>query len=175
MTTKNELITFIYNSKSINATLNKVTPELRDDFKSHFFLQLLEKDFEKLLEIYNKCETCLEAYAGAIIKLQLKSNTSSFYKIFRKGTAIELTDKHFQEEQPEAEVEFDASFKMNYDNILAMLNHIHPRKSKLFLEHYLNGKTIKQISLQYKIKYTTIHHSIRKTEEYIRQNLKYKE
>jgi len=202
---KNELIEIIINSASINATLNTIQPyELQDDFRSHFYLQLCEKSYEKLLEAFNRCDTCLEQYAGAIIKNQLKSNNSSFHKIYRKDTTINndveiligqfnkaettyaengFANEHwlkfveknidrFNGDDTEEE-EYKRRIEKNYQKVLSFLNHIHPRKSKLFIEHYVNGKTLRQISKQYKIKYTTVVYNIRQTEKLIREKLKF--
>lgn len=195
---KNDLIEIIINSASINATLNTIQPyELQDDFRSHFYLQLCEKSYEKLLEAFNRCDTCLEQYAGAIIKNQLKSNNSSFHKIYRKDTTVDSerlidvysslenysndnyykknVDKIIQKFQGEAEEEpeYKNRIEKNYQRVLSFLNHIHPRKSKLFIEHYVNGKTLRQISKQYRIKYTTVVYNIRQTEKLIKEKLKF--
>ena len=193
--TRDDLISIIINSKSINATLKTIQPtDLRDDFRQHFYLQLLEIAFEKLLAIYNRGGTSLEAYAGGILRFQLKSNNSSFYKIYRKNTAFCIEDRdgvekdydnkkvvegyeHIQGYLKAADdITDEQAFiieEKNYQNILSMLRHIHPKRSKLFIEHYVNGKTIMEISKKYKIKYRTVHHSIRTTEQYLRDNLKF--
>lgn len=65
--------------------------------------------------------------------------------------------------------------QLNVDNILNFLRAVHPKKTTLFKEYYLKGKTIKQISQKYNIKYRTVHHTIRETEKLIKEHLKYKE
>lgn len=173
--TKNQLINLIINSPTINTTLDKVQPEdLRLDFKQHFYLQLLEKTEEKLLYEYEKGPDCLIKFAAAILKLQLKSNTSSFHKLYRKKQALNDYYAHFD---TISEIELGSSpetlKKINYDNIILALNHIHPKKAKLFIEHYINQKTLKQISQQYKIKYSTVVYNIRSTENQLKRDLKF--
>jgi len=165
---KNDLVSIIINSKSINATLDNVEPlELRNDFRQHFYLQLLEISFEKLLEVHNRGKGSLEAFAGTIIRNQLKSNNSSFHKIYRKQHTQELQDVN-----DSIEVEYDHQIDSDYQKILLFLNHIHPKRAVWFREHYVNGKTIRQIAKQYKVNYRTINYSIRSTEEMIRKKLK---
>ena len=171
---KEDLIKLIINCSTIQNTLSKVQPEhLREDFKSHFYLQLLEKTEEKLLNEYLKCDDCLIKFAAAILKLQLKSTTSPFYKLYRQEHDLKSYKKHLETESIEDCHEKEIINKKNYYNIISVLNAMHPKKSKLFIEYWINGKSLTEISLQYNIKYRTCHKSIRATEAYIRLVLKF--
>lgn len=197
--TKNDLIEIIINSPSINRTLNKLEPyELRDDMRQYFYLEVCEETFEKLFEVYNRCDVCLERWAGQLIKNQFKNTNSPFYKMYRKDKTnnydverlVELynwTESNDSLENTENvlrnidkllvkfhnEDDYDLMIDKNYQRVRSFLNHIHPRRSKLFIEHWINGKTIRQISKQYRIKYSTVIYNIRTTEQLIRDNLKF--
>lgn len=179
MLTKNQLIAIIINSPSINNTLNQLQPaHLRDDIRQYFYLLILELPEEKLQAAYNRCDTCLEAFAGTIIRNQFKSSTSPFYKLYRENKDTTAAVEHYYKvigTDTEIEKEIQLTEQTNVDNVLDFLRAVHPKKTTLFKEYYLKGKTIKQISQKYNIKYRTVHHTIRETEKLIKEHLKYKE
>lgn len=175
---KEQLINLIVTSKTINKTLNKVTPSFRDDFRQFIFLQVLELTEEKLLSEYLRCDTCLYKYVGGIIRNQLISDKSPFYLQYRKDNSTpEALNHYYNTTHPDTEdiITAHKQEQLNVDNILNFLRSVHPKKTTLFKEYYLKGKTIKEISAKYNIKYTTVRSIIKTTEALIKEKVTYKE
>lgn len=83
---RDKIIKHIMSNKAINDYLAKVQPEWRDDFKSHIWLIIfemfeIESKRKKIEKLYNNAE--LTKYLMGMITNQLKSNTSSFTKIYK--------------------------------------------------------------------------------------------
>lgn len=73
----------IYQNKLINNIIIKLIPnDYRDDFKSHFYLQILEHDNIKLNYLFER--GALNWFCIAIIKNQ-RGNKSSFWKTYRNS------------------------------------------------------------------------------------------
>lgn len=167
--TKNDLITIIINSPTINNTLNTIHPvELRADFRQHFYLQLCEVPEQKLLSCYHNCT--LESYAGAIIRNQIKSDSSSFFKLYRSNLSTPDATTHYYNLISTDESKIDEH--KTIEAIHSFLRALHPKKVTLFKEHYFKGKTIPEISKKYKIAPRTVYHIIKETKDLIRQHLK---
>lgn len=62
----NDIITEIYLSKELAATIAKVRPtRLQDDIKQHVFMELLSKDSEVIIELHQRKK--LRAYVATMI------------------------------------------------------------------------------------------------------------
>jgi len=174
---KEQLTNLIINSPSINATLNNLNPEyLRDEMKQYFLLLILEKPEEELLAIYNKCNTCLEHYAGSIIKLQFKSSTSPFFKQYRQENRAQNAKEQYYDLLTIDTTEVATAHteeEINIKRIKQYLDSIPPKKSIIFSEYYFKGKTLKEIAKKYKMKYTTVRSIIKTTEQLLRDNVTY--
>jgi len=101
-----EHIEYIYRSTQINGLISKVYPEsLRDDLRQELALALLTIECDKIIQIYES--NALVAYSLNIIKNMAFSNTSPFYKKFRKkdyDKAIEYLNSQLK--LPELNINF---------------------------------------------------------------------
>lgn len=83
--TKNQIIEEIYNDPSYDQMLKNIAKDkqnLVDELKQELFLTLLEKPEELIQHLYNKKE--MKWYATRILLAMINSNTSPFYKKYRK-------------------------------------------------------------------------------------------
>lgn len=81
--TKNQIIEKLFTGKNFNDCLSKMEPaHLRDDLKQEIALIVCECPEETIKELYNNGK--LDFYVARIIINQSKSNTSPFYKMYRK-------------------------------------------------------------------------------------------
>lgn len=164
----NEITNYILNNAIINDYFSKVESSIKDDFKQHIYLiifEMIESQPEKIQLLYSKNE--LGKFIIGIINNQLKSNTSSFYKQFKKQLDIDFYSYSLinAEEDPI----FDIVKKMNHSNVLLKLKGFHPYHLSLFKLKWVDGLTIKEISDKLKIKYTTVYASIKKTEKKLKK------
>lgn len=192
--TKEELINLIVNDKSFNTAINKVDEQLRDDFQQHFYLQLCEKSHAQLLEVYNRCNTCLQRFAATIFNNQLKSEQSTFHRLYRANSKPPDTHTKGRKTIPyETQLAVNAYYNelVNsvdvipahaqqlddkqlelIEKIHSILRAIHWKKSRLFKEYHFNNLTVDAISKKYKIKYSTCYYTIKQAEKIIRDKLK---
>lgn len=86
---RNSILSNLYNDKDVNDTINKMQPDyLREDLKQELFVVLCEQPEERLKEMIEK--KYLKYYCARVIINMIQSNTSKFYKMFRR-TNVELT------------------------------------------------------------------------------------
>lgn len=113
-----------YNSKPINELLSKLDPpSVIDDLKQEMFCYLLERDERKLAGLVERGE--LQAFMLFIIKRNITSTKSKFYRLQRKETGVEIPTtyagfidledsgqiaKEQMEQDAEAERRFGAAF-----------------------------------------------------------------
>lgn len=165
---RKEIEDYIINNKIINDYFSKVDTEFKDDFKGYIYLlifELIDNNFTKIKNLYLKDE--LGKFIIGIITNQLKSNTSSFHKIYRKTTVID--GYSLLKKQEDEDLERDIIKLVNYNNLINKLNNLHPYHATLFKMKWIDGLTINQISQKTKIKYTTIYASLRKTESILKK------
>lgn len=118
--TKNELIAKLYNDSNVNSMLKTINHYHCDDFKQELFLILLQMPEEKLFELQNKNE--LYPFINKIITNQTHSNTSEFYRKYRKHSELISYVGNFGEVECELENSYD--LQKSYDAMLEEINKI---------------------------------------------------
>jgi hypothetical protein len=87
---RDQIIEALYNSPEIASALAKMNPaELRDDLRQEMFLALCELSEEKLFGLFE--QRYLLFYTYRMMTNMAKSNSSRFYKVFRRVT-VSLAD-----------------------------------------------------------------------------------
>lgn len=160
---------YILNNKIINEYFGKVDNEYRDEFRQYIYLiifEMVELKYDKIKKLYNDDE--LGKFIIGIINNQLKSNTSSFHKMYRKSSIIDYYS--YDKVNVSDDIRTDYIKKINYTNLIDKVKNLHPYHATLFMLKYVDGLTIKQISEKLHIKYTTVYASIRKTEDKLKKN-----
>jgi hypothetical protein len=161
---RKEIEEYIINNKIVNDYFDKIDKEYKDDFRQYIYLiifELINCNASKIETLYLKDE--LGKFIIGIINNQLKSNTSSFHKVYRK--TIDIDNYSYDKVNNELEdLSFEFSKKINYKNLINKIDNLHPYHATLFKMKWIDGLTINQISKKTKIKYTTIYASIKKTE-----------
>lgn len=162
----------------MNKIINSSIPsdiDLKEDFKQHFYLQLLEIGEDKLLYLEGKGQ--LEYFCFRIIKNQI-SKTSPFYKEFRNsGFPISMIPSG--ESDSDIEMIIDEDYDEDYyiNNIKKIevieehLRSLHFLHSGLFRLKFYDGYTYSKLA-QSGISFITVKRSIEKTMEEIRIKLK---
>ena len=87
---KKQIEDYILGNKIVNEYFNKVDNEYRDEFKQFIYLiifEMVDSNYNKIEKLYLDDE--LGKFIIGIINNQLKSNTSSFHKQFRKVNIID--------------------------------------------------------------------------------------
>lgn len=87
--TKNEIITELYNTEFIQKYCRKIFKNTQDidieDVIQHCWLQILETDDQRLIDIYNKKGlNGVRQFVSGIISRQVNSTRSSLYYLYIK-------------------------------------------------------------------------------------------
>lgn len=201
---RNKIIEIVMNNKSLNSSISKmVSHHYVDDFKSHFYLQLLNMDINKLNKAYK--QKYLERLCYKVIRNQYFSKSSSFWKLYRNSgfwkeykidDDVTYLDKEIDIDMLEESnlkiieiVELiidDTTINRSTDNIINtiiedvkdILRHIHWYDAELFNLYYIQGYNYSQIENKIGIKHQRhiITKSIKKTLDIVKKNIieKYK-
>lgn len=180
----------------LNSTINNICPpQWKDDFRSHFLLQLMEMKETKLQQAWNN--GWIEWLCVKILSNQMNSNTSSFWKIYRNGgfngdrkvilqSDYEGIRNDYKEQESSNPISYEGAFghdtsdddierleliELKRDRIIEALNGRHYYHRHLFILH-INGMTYRQIEKETEISYQSIRLSILSTIEWLKNNLK---
>lgn len=132
---REQIIKYILNNQIINDYLNKVQEDYRDDFRSFIWLEILElydtkPEYVESLYIRNE----LGKFITGIIRNQLKSSTSKFYKQYKDNRFDEFQTNKFNDFIDSETIHINTSILIV--RILAILNRLHPRDAILFKLYY---------------------------------------
>lgn len=89
MISREFIIDKVLTDKKIQHRLNTIQSEFKDDFIQDFYIILLEYPIEKLRDVYNNEK--LENFCSTIIRKNIKSNKSGFYKKYIKDSLLNNT------------------------------------------------------------------------------------
>lgn len=182
----NNIVEELLVNKNFKEAFRKICPDKkwRDELLQELCLILLEYDVNKLQKIYLRGD--IVYFSIKILKNQYWSNTSPFWKKFRKSSGFEI-DNNFDYEDLEVEVEIK---ERNDDLVKArineMLNKIFWKDAHLFKMYYFGYWCDEAEKIIYpstrdleklhslgalRMDHTSISISIRKTMIYILENL----
>lgn len=173
----NEIHNYIIHNKIIKDYFSKIPIEYRDDFIQHIWIIILELDKNKIQTLYDKGE--LGKFIIGIISNQLKSNTSSFYKQFRKESTLELTDNQSIENIADDEYREINNNKIIKD-IIKILDNVHYVDQVLFKLYRgidpITNKLVKpltysEIEKLTGITYQTVWYSVNKVTKLIKKQI----
>lgn len=179
---KNEIIEWLYRDSNFNESIIKICPDIkwRDDLKGEFFLILSEKSDDQIIKMWN--EKYLLKWSVSVLQNQYHSKTSPFYKKYRSNLDYDMDLNEIEDK------------KIEYEDVISMVeyildNEIHWFDSHLFKLYYLqtidkNGEIRKPLSTRkieelhkfnnLKIDHTSVHKSVKKTLNIVKEKLKEK-
>lgn len=172
MDLKTKIYQYVINSKVINDALVKVVndPKHFDDFKQHFYLQLLEMDEQKLFRAY--LEGYLDILCTRIMWNQWRSKNSSFYFLYKNPKIVYEDDLSNWTITDSETIDFD------YSKAEVILNAKEEKwidkqyHMTLFKLYYKNGHNYRQISELTGININSIAQSINKSIKYLKRKIK---
>ena len=86
---KNSIILELWESRELKEAIDKMQPEdLREDLRSELFKVLCEMDEERLIDMRSR--NVLKFYLVRTMVNMMQSNTSQFYRTYRKPLEVEL-------------------------------------------------------------------------------------
>jgi hypothetical protein len=171
MDLRDKILTYIVKSNRLNEAFINIVDDKKfiDDFKQHFYLQILEMDEEKLSRAY--LNGYLDWLCIRIMINQWRSTTSSFYFQY-KDINIKYTDE-LRDIQPEEDDKIDFDY-IKAENLLQDK----PEKwldkqyhMTLFKLYYKNGHNYRQISEMTGININSIAQSITKSVKYLKKKI----
>lgn len=185
----NKIIERLYNDKNINNAIVKYFPKntnLRDEFKSHLFFEVLRIDKQKLIELDN-CNKIV-FFVIAIIKLQVKSSSSSWFRYLKQQKNHQESDNNL----PVLTVENEYEDKINEvhnnyinvnmaDKIYSVIDKIIKENPELtihirmFIARHFYGLSLRKTAKDFNIKFTTGYNMIKHIEAIIAKELGLKE
>ncbi len=162
--TKNEIVVEIYSNERINKNIEKNVPiRFRDDFKSHFYIQLLEMPEEKLFKAYNEgylINLCLRILMNHINK------RSMFWKIYRNSggwTEIFVDNTNNQINQIPNEETYQEDYEdieqILYD-VELILKDMDPIDVYIFKKYYYEGFSYRDIEKLTNVSFSVIRNRI---------------
>ena len=155
---RNSIIEKLWNSQELKEAIAKMQPEdLQDDLRSEIFKVLCEMEEDKLVDMYNR--NVLRFYLVRTMLNMTQSNTSQFYKLYRKPLQTELPI---------------------YDRDEELLNRVEDELSKLHwfssdllrlyaINHNCNAKELSSFT---GIPYMTIHRVLKLTKKELKKQLR---
>jgi len=197
----NELLLYVYNSKKINEALYKMCNKHNiDDLKSHLLIELSKKEEQKVIELLSMNKRELDYYCIRILLNQLKSNTSSFHKLYsvvyvsgnnKKKSNFKLLDMDIVTDimddsdnitdelkneilsiEDEKIEDNSLYYKRKVEKIKNILLHIKPVDALLFNFYYFDGMSYADISRMSGVNWQSIRYSVVKTLEVVKNKLK---
>ena len=175
MTFSDQIFKELTENKIINDYFAKISPTYIDDFKQHIYCQIYETYYNspEKIELLLK-EGKLGKYINGIISNQLKSNTSSFAKLYYNLNLVEFEDRDIKSvEEPKVKDPF-----IEIEKIIIWLQTQHPADAILFKLHFgicpftntiKEPMSFKEMQTLLNIPYQTIQKSCLKTKMKLRE------
>ena len=155
---RNNIIEKLWNSQELKDAIAKMQPEdLQDDLRSEIFKVLCEMDEDKLVDMYNR--NVLRFYLVRTMINMMQSNTSQFYRTYRKPLEVELI-VHDRDEDLLNKVEDE-------------LSKMHWYKAELLrvyaINHNCNAKELSRVT---GIPYMSVHRELKLTKRELKKQLR---
>ena len=172
MTIKDNIYNYIINSDNINTGLNNIVNNkgLFDDFKQHFYLQILQMNEEKLIKAY--LGGYLDWLCIKIILKQWRSKNSSFFYQYKKGNiendVLDLRDLK-NEDVDIIDFDYNKAEKILEEKQEKWIDKQY--HMTLFKLYFKEGYNYAEISRMTKIHQNTISTSIERSVDYIKSKI----
>lgn len=160
MLTHDQLITQIATDKEYKRLCRKLSPEYSDDLFQELMIILLEYDKDKLMTLQEQKR--IRFFIVKILMNQACSNTSPFYKKYRKQYYVDLDIEESEEDNYDlVQTEIERYKYENDDNFY---------RATLF-EHYVNKGSIRKLSKETTIPPMSIHVSLKEFKQEIKKRI----
>jgi hypothetical protein len=155
---RNSIIIQLWDSTELKDAISKMQPEeLQDDLRSELFKVLCEMDEDKLIDMYKR--NVLKFYLVRTMINMMQSNTSQFYRIYRKPLQAEL---------PIYDRDEDLLNKVENE-----LSKMHWYKAELLrvyaIKHNCNAKELSRVT---GIPYMSVHRELKLTKRELKKQLR---
>ncbi len=155
---RNSIIIQLWDSTELKDAISKMQPEeLQDDLRSELFKVLCEMEEEKLIDMHKR--NVLKFYLVRTMINMMQSNTSQFYRTYRKPLEVELV-VHDRDEDLLNKVEDE-------------LSKMHWYKAELLrvyaIKHNCNAKELSRVT---GIPYMSIHRELKLTKRELKKQLR---
>lgn len=157
-----------YRSTAIKLSKSK---EIGEELVQELFMILLEKDCKLLQRLDD--ENRSEAYCIKIMKMQLFSKNSDFYRkemIWKQNRSKTFIPANELSEQPEVESDWDKMIEIEKVDLL--IKRLPYFEREVFRVYYGLGISLTKFSKQSGISRKTIYNTIKKVKKYIKDNYK---
>jgi DNA-directed RNA polymerase specialized sigma subunit len=162
---RNDILLFIYNSKSIKSSAKRITKgdDLYNDLISELLIILSDMDLNYLITLYNK--NILEIYCYKIMYYQYTQPHMAFYKKYRsfESTTVEMYTN-------------DENIDEIYDEVVYVINKIEKKVSQKrfptefkLLELYVEHGTYRKVGALVDISFKTVHYMVKNLIEKIKK------
>lgn len=175
MDKKQEIMNYVYHSKTINNIFNNIiqNKDRRELMKSDVYLLLCEMDDKKLIIMYDNGK--IDGFISKVILQQWNSNTSDYYKNYKNGGFRKSLTRDNGDVDMELSNESESFSYSKYNNdITNILDNTHWYHKTLFNLYYSDDYSYKQIEGMTGINFRSVFNSVNKTLEHIRIELKNK-
>lgn len=165
---------YILISEKINDCISKIPALYRDDFKQHFYIQMLEMKEDKIEKAY--FNGYLDWLCIKVITNQYSSNFSTYHKIYRSTPTFnsldinDVVESKIPQEEDRLYLQLMDSDK--FKKIEKLLNSRHFYHKQLWYMYYIEEMSYRDIENQTGINFQSVRNSVLKTNEYIKNNLK---
>ena len=155
---RNSIIIQLWDSAELKDAIGKMKPEeLQNDLRSELFKVLCEMDEDKLIDMHKR--NVLKFYLVRTMINMMQSNTSKFYRTYRKPLNIELPLYDRDEE-----------LLLKIENEISKLHWFSADLLKLYaINHNCNAK---ELSRATGIPYMTIHRVLKQTKRELKRKLR---
>lgn len=159
---RNIIIESLYKDADINKALSKMQPvELQDDLRQEIFLVICEMPDDKFFDIYDK--GYLKYFIVRTMLNMVKSNTSTFFMMFRKPFE-EINSKHDKINDDYCE-EINIKLAKSYEVLYWY-------EKEIFRLYSENGCNIKALSRDTGIPYRSLFETIKKVRIYLKYKIR---
>jgi hypothetical protein len=172
MRVRDKIFTYIVNSNRINDSINNIVDDKKylEDFKQHFYLQMLEMDENKIIRAY--IDGYLDWLCIRVMLNQWRSKTSSFYYQYRDTNVSYQDDLKDVKDEKSSDIQFDykqAECYIRDRNEKWLDKQYHLTLFKLYFDE---GHNYRQISEMTGININSVAQSINKSLDYIKKKIK---
>jgi hypothetical protein len=178
----NKIIEQLYSDRNLNDAINKYFPtnlNKRDEFKSHLFFEVLKINMEKIIELHKKDK--LVFFVIAIIKRQVKSKTSSWFRYLRDQRKMNEYNTEFvcyaevhndyeiytNKEHNEIETNSMANKIFKILDTIIQENPQLAQNIRMFISRHFYGRSIRGVAKDFNLKDTTCFTRLKSIESII--------
>ena len=182
----NKIIEELYSNKDLNNAIVKYFAKdlnKRDEFKSHLFFEVLKIKKEKLIELHEKGK--LVFFVIAIIKIQVKSSSSSWFRYLRDQKQMNENNTEFvcyaetyndydtYTDNLHNEIETNSMANKIFKTLddIIQENPQLTQNIRMFISRHFYGRSIRGVAKDFNLKDTTCFTKLKSIESIIAKKL----